>query len=134
MGRDRKLPSVLAKVHPKFQTPYVSTLLVAVISLIVTTVFASQIDKLASLVNFGALTAFLFLHVSVINYFLHKQKSNDYINHFLFPLIGFIIIGYVWVNLDPLSKKLGLIWIAIGLVYLIFLRLTNKDSRLSGEL
>ncbi|KAF6509819.1 Putrescine importer [Geobacillus stearothermophilus] len=40
----------------------------------------------------------------------------------------------MWVNLDPLSKKLGLIWIAIGLVYLIFLRLTNKDSRLSGEL
>ncbi|ADI26262.1 APC family permease [Geobacillus sp. C56-T3] len=134
MGRDRKLPSVLAKVHPKFQTPYVSTLLVAVISLIVTTVFASQIDKLASLVNFGALTAFLFLHVSVMNYFLRKQKSNDYINHLLFPLIGFVIIGYVWMNLDPLSKKLGLSWIAIGLVYLVFLRLTNKDSRLSGEL
>ncbi|KYD09826.1 APC family permease [Saccharococcus caldoxylosilyticus] len=134
MGRDRKLPKILSKVHPEFQTPYVSTIIVAVISLIVTTAFASQIDKLASLVNFGALTAFLFLHASVINYFLRKQGSKDYLNHLLFPLIGLVIIGYVWYSLDPLSKKLGLIWLAIGLVYLLFLKLTNKDSSFGDEL
>ncbi len=35
MARDRKLPAVLASVHPRYQTPYVSTLVVAAISLIV---------------------------------------------------------------------------------------------------
>lgn len=132
MGRDGKLPKVLSKVHPKFQTPYVSTIIVAVISLLVTIGFASKIDTLASLVNFGALTAFLFLHVSVINYFLIKKKSKDYWNHLILPLIGFVVIGYVWLSLDPLSKIFGFVWLAIGLVYLIFLKIMNKDTHI-GE-
>lgn len=133
MARDRKLPKVLSKVHAKFQTPYVSTLLVAGISLVVTIGFASQIDSLASLVNFGALTAFLFLHLSVINYFVRKQKSKDYLNHLVFPLIGFVIIGYVWFNLDPTSKKLGFVWMAVGIIYMIYLKLAKKDSTLNVE-
>ncbi|MFF2446589.1 APC family permease [Neobacillus sp. NPDC058068] len=133
MARDRKLPKILAKVHAKYKTPYVSTLIVAAISLVVTIGFASQIDSLASLVNFGALTAFLFLHLSVINYFVRKQKSKDYLNHLVFPLIGFLIIGYVWFNLDPTSKKLGFVWMAVGILYMIYLKLTKKDSNLNVE-
>lgn len=133
MARDKKLPGILSKVHPKFQTPYISTLLVAGISLIVTVFFASKIDGLASLVNFGALTAFLFLHISVINYFIIKKKSKNYLNHLVFPLIGFLIIGFVWYSLDPTSKQLGFIWMAIGIVYMIYLKLTKKDSTLNVE-
>ncbi|MEH7299693.1 APC family permease [Neobacillus drentensis] len=133
MARDKKLPKILSKVHPKYQTPYVSTFLVATISLVVTIGFASQINSLTSLVNFGALTAFLFLHLSVINYFVRKQKSKDYLNHLVFPLIGFVIIGYVWFNLDPTSKKLGFVWMAIGIIYMIYLKLAKKDSTLNVE-
>lgn len=130
MARDRKLPKVLSKVHPKFKTPYVSTLLVAVISLLVTAFFASHIGALASVVNFGALSAFLFLHASVVIYFIKKQKSKDYFKHLVLPLIGFIIIGYVWISLDPLSKQLGFIWLGIGIVYLIVLKVFKKDTSL----
>lgn len=130
MARDRKLPKVLSKVHPKFKTPYVSTLLVAVISLIVTAFFASQIGALASVVNFGALSAFLFLHASVVIYFIKKQKSKEYFKHLVLPLIGFIVIGYVWISLDPLSKQLGFIWLGIGIVYLILLKVFKKDTSL----
>lgn len=49
------------------------------------------------------------------------------------PLIGFAVIGYVWINLDPLSKKLGFIWLAIGIVYLIVLKLFKKDTALNLE-
>lgn len=130
MARDRKLPKVLAKVHPKFKTPHVSTLLVAVISLIVTAFFASQIGALASVVNFGALSAFLFLHASVVIYFIKKQKSKDYFKHLVLPLIGFIIIGYVWISLDPLSKQLGFTWLGIGIIYLILLKVFKKNTSL----
>jgi amino acid transporter len=133
MARDRKLPKVLSKVHPKFKTPYISTLLVAVISLIVTAFFASQIGALASVVNFGALSAFLFLHASVVIYFIKKQKSKEYFKHLVLPLIGFIIIGYVWISLDPLSKQLGFIWLGIGIVYLILLKVFKKDTSLDLE-
>src|SRR5699024_486381 len=39
MGRDRKLPRFLAKVHPKYKTPYASILVIAVISLFVGLLF-----------------------------------------------------------------------------------------------
>ncbi|MBZ9536627.1 MULTISPECIES: APC family permease [Bacillaceae] len=133
MARDRKLPKFLSKIHPKFKTPYASTLVVAVISLIVTAFFSSKINSLASVVNFGALSAFLFLHASVVIYFIKKQKSKDYVRHLVLPLIGFAVIGYVWINLDPLSKKLGFIWLAIGIVYLILLKVFKKDTSLDLE-
>ncbi len=133
MARDRKLPGVLSKVHPKFKTPYISTLVVAVISLIVTSFFASRIGALASVINFGALSAFLLLHLSVMVYFLKKKKSKNYFKHLVLPLIGFIIIGYVWISLDELSKTLGFIWLAIGLIYLAFLKVTKRDTKLNLE-
>ncbi|CEH29216.1 Amino acid permease-associated region protein [Aneurinibacillus migulanus] len=88
--------------------------------------FMDQLAALASLVNFGALTAFLLLHVSVINYFIIKQKSTRYVQHLTLPLIGFIIIGYVWYSLDALSKELGFIWLGVGVIYFIFLKLSKK--------
>ncbi|MFJ7728516.1 APC family permease [Neobacillus sp. NPDC097160] len=123
MARDKKLPAFFAKVHPKYKTPYTSTIIVAVISLVVATLFSSHMDSLTSIVNFGALTGFMILHLSVINYFIRKKKSNDYLNHLIFPIIGLIIIGYVWISLAPLAKLIGGIWIVLGLVYMICLKL-----------
>lgn len=133
MARDKKLPSFLATVHPKYKTPYLSTVVIAIISIGVTAFFSSQIGKLSSVVNFGALSSFLFLHISVMVYFLKKKKSKNYVSHLILPLIGFIVIGYVWINLDPLSKKLGFIWLAIGIIYLIGLKLFKKDTGLNLE-
>jgi amino acid transporter len=126
MGRDKNLPGFLAKVHPRYQTPYLSTLLVAVISLLVGLFFMDQLGALTSLVNFGALTAFLILHLAVINHFIIRNKSNDYLRHLIFPLVGLLIIGYVWFSLDAFSKQLGFIWLGIGIVYYIFLKVSKK--------
>lgn len=133
MARDKKMPAILAKVHPKYQTPYISTLLIAVVSILVTAFFSNQIGKLSSVVNFGALSSFLFLHLSVMYYFLKKKKSKDYLRHLIFPLIGFLVIGYVWINLDPLSKQLGFSWLGVGIVYLIALKLLKKDTNINME-
>lgn len=130
MARDKKLPFVLSKIHPRFNTPYISTLFIAVVSLVVTGIFAAHIDKLSSVVNFGALSSFLFLHFSVVNYFIRKKGSKDYLRHLFLPAIGIIIIGYVWINLDETSKKLGFIWLGIGIIYLIVLKLMKKDTNL----
>lgn len=128
MARDRKLPGVLAKVHPKFKTPYLSILLVAGISLAITVFFQERIDDLAALVNFGALTAFLILHLTVINYFLLRKRSQNYLAHLIFPVIGLIIIGYLWLNLGDLAKQLGFVWICVGILYMIIMRLLKKDG------
>lgn len=134
MGRDRKLPTVLAKVHPKFQTPYVSTLLVAVVSLAVGLFFQSQIGLLTSLVNFGALTGFLLLHISVINHYIVRQKSARYFAHLVLPVIGMLVIGYVLYGMDSLAIKAGSIWVVIGIVYLFILSKVYKQKPTSMEL
>lgn len=128
MARDHKLPAFFAKVHPKYKTPYVSTVIVAVISLVVSIGFVQNVGILSSFVNFGALTAFLFLHVSVFIHFIVKNKSKDYWNYFVLPLIGFIIIGYVWISLAAQAKILGLSWLAIGIIIAIVFAVQKKDT------
>jgi amino acid transporter len=117
MARDRKLPSFLAKVHPRFQTPYMSTLTVSVLSLLVGLFFSHRVDDLTRVVNFGALTGFLLLHLSVINHYLLRQRSRDWLRHLLCPLVGFLVIGVVLIEMDRAAKILGACWIGIGALY-----------------
>jgi amino acid transporter len=126
MARDGKLPSILAKVHPRFKTPYVSTLVVAGVSLLVGLLFAERIDDLTRVVNFGALTGFVLLHLSVINHHLIRGRSGDWLRHLVFPLIGMLIIVYVLYEMDRTAKMLGLGWIAIGAFYYLVLTLWIK--------
>lgn len=131
MARDGLMPKPLSKIHTKYKTPYVSTLLIAVISLIITMGFSTTILSLTEVINFGALTAFLVLHLTVIYYFMYKQKSKQYVKHLVLPLIGFAIIGYVWINLNPLAIKLGGAWVVIGIIiFLVVTKIMKKDVKL----
>ena len=117
MARDGKLPAVLAKIHPRFKTPYVSTLAVAGVSLIVGLAFSERLDVLTRIVNFGALTGFLLLHLSVINFYFLRRRSGDWLRHLVFPLAGFLIIAYVLYQMDASAKAMGVGWIIIGMIY-----------------
>ena len=128
MSRDGFLPHALAKVHPKYKTPYISTLFVAAVSVAITAAFANSIAALSSIVNFGALTSFLVLNFTVVYYFLYRKKSKEYGKHLILPVIGFIVIGYVWLNLSTQAKTLGLIWMAIGVVYLLVMKYALKKD------
>jgi amino acid transporter len=128
MARDGKLPSILAKVHPRYQTPYVSTLAVAGVSLVVGLIFAERIDDLARIVNFGALTGFVLLHLSVINHYFIRERSGDWLKHVVFPLMGLLIIVYVLYEMDRSAKVIGACWIAIGVIYHLALGGKSKLS------
>jgi amino acid transporter len=126
MARDGKLPAMLARVHARYRTPHVSTLVVAAISLGVGVFFSRHIDDLSRVVNFGALTGFLLLHLSVVNHYFVRQRSGDWIRHLLFPLAGFAVIGYVLYEMDSAAKILGACWICAGVVYYLVLNLVLK--------
>jgi amino acid transporter len=126
MARDGKLPAILARVHPRYKTPYVSTLCVAAVSLIVGLLFASRVDDLTLIVNFGALTGFVLLHLSVINHYLIRRRSGDWLRHLVFPLIGMFIIVFVLYEMDRAAKILGAAWIVIGIFYYLVLTLWIK--------
>ncbi|MBC1563432.1 APC family permease [Listeria booriae] len=133
MARDQNLPKFLAKVHPRYQTPYLSTLMVGIVSLVVGLVFVNDIGILSSIVNCGALTAFLVIHVSVVYHYIIKMKSKNYLLHLVVPIIGFLIILYVMINLDILAKIIGISWLAVGVVYYIILRLTKRNTTINMD-
>jgi amino acid transporter len=126
MARDGKLPAPLARVHPRFGTPHVSTLVVALISAVVGLLFSSHIDELSRIVNFGALSGFLLLHLSMINHYFLRQKSGDWLRHLLCPLAGFLVIAYVLYGMDSAAKLMGGCWIAAGIVYYLILTFVLK--------
>ncbi len=131
MSRDRKLPAVLSRVHPRFRTPYVSTLFVAAVSLLVGLVFGQHIDNLTSVVNFGALCSFLLLHLSVIRHYFMRARTGAWLRHLLFPLAGLAVIAYVLVEMDRAAKLMGGCWLLAGLAwYWVWTVLLRRSAQL----
>lgn len=128
MGRDRQLPSALARVHPKYGTPYVGMLVTAALSLAVALAMRNLLDDLATIVNFGALTGFLLLHVSVIVEFGLKRRSRSWFAHWLAPILGIAVVLGVFSGMSGLAVKVGLAWLAIGIVYGLVLRAQHRDE------
>lgn len=134
MARDRQLPAFLARVHPRHRVPVNATLLTAGVSLVLGLYTASREDGitlLSSLVNFGALTTFLVLHVSVVVHYLVRRRSRDWWRHLVAPAAGFAILAYVVVNADIAAQRLGFAWLAVGALVLTGLVLTGRRPRLA---
>src|SRR5690606_15061638 len=77
MSRDKVIPfsGVLSKVHPKYKTPFNATIFVGIITIIIA-LFGS-VEEVLKLVNFGALTSFMMLNLTVFVYFFIKKKRRD---------------------------------------------------------
>ena len=125
MSRDRQLPGFLSKISAR-QVPINAILVVSALSVVLVLFFVGQIGLISSLVNFGALFAFCLLHISVVWYYIGHKKSKNYLLHLVVPTLGFLIIGYVLFNADPLAKIGGIVWLAIGAVVFIVNRLTGR--------
>ena len=134
MARDGKLPRILAKVHPKYSTPYVSIYMVAVLSMVICYFFIDTVDTLTSLVNFGALSGFIILHITVINYYWRRMKSRAIWRHLITPALGFTITCAIMYNMGLEAQKLGCIWIVGGLCYLWALNRKGLNLELSKDI
>lgn len=117
MGRDRQLPAALARIHPRHRTPYVGMLVTAAISLGVALYMKNKLDDLASIVNFGALSGFLFLHVSVLARFGAQRRSRAWARHWVVPLCGIGVVALVFSGMSRLAVEVGVTWLVIGLLY-----------------
>ena len=117
MGRDRQLPVVLARIHPRYHTPYVGMLVTAALSLAVALYMKNKLDDLASIVNFGALSGFLFLHVSVLARFALRRRSRAWAAHRLVPVCGILVVLAVFSGMSALAVRVGGAWFIVGLIY-----------------
>jgi len=132
MGRDRQLPHALARVHPRYSTPYVGMLVTAAISTAVALAMRNAMDDLATIVNFGALSGFLLLHVSVIAHFGFRKGSRAWFVHWIVPALGIAVVLAVFSGMSALATKVGLTWLAVGAVYGLVLRAQHRDELHAG--
>ncbi len=116
MARDRQLPGVLARVAATRRVPQNAMLLVAGLSLVVGVVGAEYSTLLVTLVTFGALTAYILLHISVLWHLGIHGRERSTFSHVLSPVVGAAVLAYALWSADPHAKVLGLSWMAVGVV------------------
>lgn len=135
MGRSSLLPSKFSSIHPKFRTPVFNILLVSIISLFAMFI---RLETAIMFVSFGALTAFLFVNLSVIFHYIIRNKQRepkDLVFRLAFPLIGAGFVFYLITLLELSSLLLGTSWIALGLIlYTINRARSAKEGVVLGEI
>ena len=135
MARDRQLPSFLAKVSVKRAVPANAILVMAAVSTglgLWMSTKANGISLLASLINMGALIAFIVLHLSVIVHYLIRRRSKNVWSHLLVPLVGMGVLIYVVINANILAQRLGLVWLGLGVLVLGGLYAAGRRPSLNG--
>lgn len=128
MARDGRIPRSLAHVDPRRQVPNRATWLVAVVTAGLILFFSHRLELLLSIVSFGAMTAFLFVHAAVVRHFLWRKGSRDWLRHLLAPVLGFMIIVFVMYNMSVNAKRVGLAWIALGVIIVLVRKLVSKRA------
>jgi amino acid transporter len=133
MARDRQLPSFLAKISVKNSVPANAILLISALSIglgVWMSTRADGVDLLGSLINMGALVAFIVLHVSVIVHYMIRGRSKRPWSHLVAPLVGMAILVFVVINANILAQVVGLIWLGVGALVLIGLYAAGRRPTL----
>ena len=120
MAQNGAMPGPLARLHPRYRVPHVALLASGGISIAIALYFAGQFDTLTSMVNFGALSAFIAVNASVIALFRFQRQSRDWLGHVVAPLLGIGALVAVMVQMSPLALEVGFGWLAAGgVVYVV---------------
>ncbi|WP_405902849.1 APC family permease [Streptomyces sp. NBC_00656] len=123
MARERRLPALLSKVDPGSGVPRTAILIAAVVTM-VAAVWAARrddgLDHLVSVVDVGALTAFVLLHASVVGWFAVRRMEGppSWWRHVLIPVVGAGVLIAVIVEATTSAQVVGACWLAVGLVVL----------------
>ncbi len=121
MARDGLLPPVMAKVHPKYRTPYVGTIITG--TFVASFAAFANIAEVVDLTNIGTLFAFVLVSAGVI--FL-RRSDPDRPRPFrvpgvpFTPIISILACFYLMVQLPAITWIRFGIWLAVGLVFYFF--------------
>ena len=136
MARDGLLPPVFAKVHPRFKTPHVTTILTGV----VVGAFAAvmSIDEMVDLTNVGTLFAFLLVSAGIIVLrYKDPERKRPFkvpLGAWLIPVLGIVSYLFLMYYLPPASWWRFVAWLLLGFsVYLSYGYTRSEIGRNQGR-
>ncbi len=137
MASYRQLPEALRRLHPRFKTPWLSLVLFAGIAPILV-ILPGDVNFVGTLYSLGATLSFTVAHGSIVRLRMldrsdaeipYKARPNFRIGRVswpLFAILGGIATGISFLVLvvqNPLTRWVGLGWMAVGLVgYVVYRR------------
>lgn len=130
MAKDGLLPKVFAKVHPKFQTPYMGTIYVGVFACLLAGFL--PIGLLGELVSMGTLLAFATVSIGVL---VLRKSRPDLPRPFRVPAAAIICplgaAACLYLFWKPFSEHWPLMtgWTVIGLLIYFFYGYRNSKVR-----
>jgi APA family basic amino acid/polyamine antiporter len=117
MSRDGLLPKFFAKLHPKYRTPYIPTILTGIF-VGVTAMFV-DIGQAAELCNIGTLAAFILVCGGVImlrrNHPAHTRPFKCPMSPYL-PALGIVSCFILMLSLPVITWVRFVLWMAVGMV------------------
>jgi basic amino acid/polyamine antiporter, APA family len=116
MSRDGLLPKAFSAIHPKFRTPWITTIIFGAFAAIMPAFL--PIDKLSQLVNIGTLLAFTIVSAGVWILRVRHPNMERPFKTPLVPLVPFLGIAsalYLMSRLSAVTWIVMLIWLVIGL-------------------
>jgi APA family basic amino acid/polyamine antiporter len=130
MSRDGLLPPFFARVHPKYKTPHVATIITGVF--VAVAALFSSLDAMVDLTNIGTLFAFMLVCIGIIILRVrdpHRERSFRVPGPlWLLPVIGALSCVYLARYLPSNSWWRFGGWLAVGLV--VYLAYGYRHSRL----
>ena len=129
MARDGLLPRYFARIHPRYRTPYITTIWTGIV--VGGVAMLTDIGSLADLTNIGTLFAFALVCAGVI---LLRKKDPARPRPFkvpfvpVFPLLGVFFCAALMLSLPIETWIRFFIWLALGL--LIYFLYSVRHSRL----
>lgn len=127
MSRDRLLPTGVSKVHPRFGTPYITTIITCVIVAIVAGL--TQIQVVGEMTSIGTLFAFVVVCAAVLRLRVTRPEAKrPFRVPFgpIFPVMGILACSYLMLSLPVLTWVRFLVWLDIGMVIYWFYGRTHS--------
>lgn len=128
MSKDGLLPKWASAVHPKFRTPWITTIVFGAFAAIMPAFF--NIDVLSELVNIGTLLAFTIVSAGVwVLRVRHPEMERPFKTPFvpLIPILGILSAVYLMTRLMLFTWEVMIGWLVVGLC--IYFGYSLKHSR-----